>query len=500
MAEHAPSDFRRLVEALKYCVLLHDAATKDILWANGAACDLLGFTVDELRPLKAPDMSSNARQYTREVGVRWLQRAVDRGVSVTEWCYRSKTGEEILTEAVATRVELAERTVVMVQFRDIAEEKATRLDLFRTEGRLQAFLRNLDEGIVVLDDEARVLFASESAGTLLHTDADGLTGQDFTRFCAADSVSVLLGELAATPQGRPPRDTRYQLQGQDGELRWYAGRCQYMEIESDLRGHLLLFHDISDRVRAEEEHRRDSQYLNHLARYNAMGDMAMAIAHEVSQPLSAAHNFVAGVRSRLAGDRAENESLVWGLESATLQMERAAQILKSLRQYVVRLEQSEQQLDLNDIVGDCAYFIDVRAGQKTVPLKWELTADPLPVQCEKVLIGQVIMNLAFNAIDEMSRWPHDLRSVAIATRRLGTYGEVEVRDGGQGVSAFADGQIFDGAFTSKEHGSGIGLALSHRIINRHRGTISATENTPHGAVFGFRLPLCDEKASNSPAE
>jgi two-component system sensor kinase FixL len=487
-----PTDFGRLFAALQYCVLVHDAETKKILWANPAACDVLGFTVDELKPLKASDMSSNARQYAREIGVAWLQRAVDEGTSAIEWCYRSKAGEDILTEAVAVRVDLARGPVVMVQFRDIAEEKATRLDLFRTEGRMHAFLRNLDEGIVVLDGDGHMLFASESAGGLLDSDPDTLVGTDFGALLAPDSAAVLRDVIATTSRGGLPRDSRYRLafpDGTGGPARWFAARCRYIDIENDLRGLLLLFHDITDRVRTEEEHRRDAQYLNHLARYNAMGDMAMAIAHEVSQPIAAAHNFVAGVRGRLDGGQAEH--LNWGLENATRQLDRAALILSSLRKYVVRLEQSQQLADLNDIVADCAYFVDVRAQQNSVGLRWERTDEELPVHCEQVLVGQVVMNLAFNAVEEMARWPVERRTVTVVTRRAGAYAEVEVRDAGQGLAAFPSDDVFGGAFSSKESGHGIGLALSHRIVTRHGGTIEACENAPHGAVFRFRLPLAD---------
>lgn len=486
------SDLGRLFAALRHCVLVHDATTKEILWANPAACEVLGFTLDELRPLKAPDMSSNARQYAREIAVAWLQSVVEEGSGAIEWCYRSKAGQDILTEAVAVRVELERGPVVMVQFRDIAEEKATRLDLFRTEGRLHAFLRNLDEGIVVLDDAGQMQFASASAGRLLGHDPDDLVGADFTGFLTLDSTTVLRDVLALTSRGGLPRDARYRLAargGTDGPPRWFAASCQHIDIENDLRGLLLLFHDITDKVRTEEEHHRDAQYLNHLARYNAMGDMAMAIAHEVSQPIAAAHNFVAGVRGRLEGG--EVAQLNWGLESATRQLDRAALILSSLRKYVVRLEQSQQLADLNGIVGDCAYFVDVRAQQNSVALSWELAEDPLPVHCETVLIGQVVMNLVFNAVEEMARWPAEERTVIVATRRDGPYAAVEVRDNGRGLSAFPSGSVFDGAFSSKENGHGIGLALSHRIITRHGGTLEAHENSPRGAVFRFRLPLSD---------
>lgn len=468
----APADFRELAQALKYCVLLHDARTFEIFWANRAACRLLGWTVNELKPLKAPDMSKNARQYSRELGHRWLRQAVEHGVSATEWCYRSRDGEEILTEAIAIRVELSARAVVMVQFRDIAEEKAVQRDLFRTESRLRTFLSGLAEGIVVLDEENRVLFASESAGRLL---GGGLQGVDFTAYCCDGAV--------------PEREGRYRFAAPGHEPNWYAATCQHIEIESDLHGRMVLFYDITDRVRAEEQHRRDTQHLDHLARYNAMGDMAMAIAHEVSQPLAAAYNFVEGARGRLGqlGHDSGDESVAWGLDNAVRQIERARRILGSLRGYVGRLEASAQLTDLNTIVRDCAYFIDLRAQEHAVDVDFDLTIEPLPVLCENVLIGQVVMNLAFNAVDEMARCPRPERRVEIVTRRAADGGaELAVRD--RGPDPPPDERIFDGVFTQKANGSGIGLALSHRIVTRHGGRLHVHPNEPRGAVFRFTLP------------
>jgi PAS domain S-box-containing protein len=485
-ADLVDSDLARLFEAVEHCVLVHDAATNDILWANPAARAALGFTLDELLPLKAPDMSSNAREYARHIGVAWLQDAARRGRSRIEWCYRSKTGQDILSEAVAVRVDLGTGPVVMVQFRDIAEEKATRRDLSRTEGRLQAFLRHLDEGVVVLDADGRVLFAGESAGTLLGRDPDTLPGTDFTAFFEPDSAALLRAAAARTPApGRAADDERYRLAL--GE-RWFAARCRHIDLANDLSGLLLLFHDITDRVRAEDRHRRDLEHLDHLARHNAMGDMAMAIAHEVSQPIAAARNFVAGALGRVDAEDGDSP-LVWGLDHATRQLGRASSILSSLRAYVGRLEDSKRPVDLGEVVADCAYFVDLRAKEHGVTVRWDHAPEPLPVLCEKVLIGQVILNLAFNAIEEMARWPRAQRTVTITTRRTAGRAEVEVRDTGKGLPALPDGRIFDGVFTSKGDGHGIGLALSHRIITRHDGTIEASSQVPRGAVFRFRLPL-----------
>ena len=131
-----PNDFYALIEAMPLCIILHDAHTKEILWANAAALAALGFTLEELTPLKAPDMTRDAPKYRRSVGLRWLEGAARTGQRAIEWCYRSKQGLEILSEAVATLVHLEGRDVLMVQFRDISREDKVKRDLKRYQEAL----------------------------------------------------------------------------------------------------------------------------------------------------------------------------------------------------------------------------------------------------------------------------------------------------------------------------------------------------------------------------
>lgn len=486
-----PADYEEIVQSLTYCILIHDAVTKDILWANEAACDMLGFTLQELKPLKAPDMSSADSRYRRSVGVQWLQDAADQGISRTEWMYRSKTGREFLTEAIAVRVELQGGSAIMVQFRDIEKEESLKSELQRTEGRLQAFLRSMAEGILVLDPESHISFASSAAAGLLGRDAEQLLGERFMDLCAPGSRPALDTALAKDPADGSPSTFRLEVVQPDGETRWLGVNCQYLALEKDLTGTMLLLQDITEQVVAEEEHRRDLEHLNYLGRYNAMGDMAMAIAHELGQPLAAATNFVDGVSRRIRNPETGNDDLIYGLENARLQIDRANQIVRSLREFVVQLEQSEQVVDLNEILRDCLYFIRLRADQHQTELQLVMSENPIWIRCEKVLTGQVILNLCHNAIDEMSGWPQPERHVTITTYATAETGVFRVADRGKGLSHVPDGRIFDGAFTSKSTGSGIGLALSHRIITRQHGRIYAEENESRGASFTFELPLAE---------
>ncbi|NUT78504.1 PAS domain S-box protein [Pseudomonas sp. C1C7] len=483
------NDFFTLIEAMPLCIILHDAHSKEILWANAAALSALGFTLEELTPLKAPDMTRDAPKYRRSVGLRWLEGAARTGQRAIEWCYRSKQGVEILSEAVATLVHLQGRDVLMVQFRDISKEDKVKRDLKRFESRLKAFMQDLAEGVAVLGPEGEIRFISDSGANLLNGAERQLIGKNFLAWCDEGSRQRLLQQLSAETPEHLPFSVHYKVQRRDGEWRWHDATCRFIEIEDDLNGHLLLFRDVTEQVQAEEARRVSEQKLEYLARYNAMGEMAVAIAHELSQPLAATRNFIEGAVIRLGNASGVDAGVTWGLQSAVRQIEHASVIIKSVREYVVKLEQSEELIDLNELLRETRYFISLRADPSLVKVDVITAPGPLLVSCEKVLIGQVILNLAFNAIEEMADLPIERRVLRIHASTDNGMALVRIEDRGRGIQAEAQEKLFDGFFSSKVSGNGIGLALCKNIIGRHRGDIWAQNLEPCGAVFSFTLPL-----------
>ncbi|GAA4371033.1 PAS domain-containing sensor histidine kinase [Paeniglutamicibacter cryotolerans] len=487
--EPSEADARILLTGLEQCLLMHDAATKDILWANPAACRMFGFTLDELRPLKANDMSGLAEPYSRTIGRRWLQDAVEHGASRTQWMYRNKDGQDFLTEALARHVVLEEREVVLVEFRDVEREERLKSGLERTKGRLNAFIGNMGEAILVIGVDGRISYASNSLFPQLGLHPHEVIGLDFAGFCRGEAAQAFARASAECAQDDGMVTCRLELHGPAGESRWFGAACQRIDLKHDLAGTLVFLHDITERVREDRERERDQEHLNYLARYNVMGDMAMALSHELGQPLGAATNFLDGVQRRHQAGTMSVAELEFGLQNAQRQVERANQILRSLRGFVGTLETSEQHVDLNAVAQDCRYFIELVASRHSTTLEVALDPGELPVLCEKVLIGQVVLNLCRNAIEEMSGFPQEQRMVRLETAREGGFAVFRVIDHGSGLSGFPDGRIFDGAFTTKADGSGLGLALSHRIVTRHHGTITAEENPGGGSTFSFALPL-----------
>lgn len=482
--ELTTEDFVVMMHASRMCVLIHDAVTKNILWANPAACEMLEWSVTELRPLKADDMSSSARQYNRVLGRAWLQEAAERGTNRVEWHYRSKSGRVIPTDAVAVRVELSQGTALMVQFRDIEREQAVERQLRLTTSWVDALGHYTSTAAFMLDSSGAIRFATDTATTLIGAaDAERLDKVSAYgrlridgRICAWDEV-----HRRATPtttvQLEIPGDT-------DSEPVWLEGSLERLAT-GDGDALLMILHNVSERVQGELRRERELHRENYLARYTAMGDMAMAIAHELGQPLAAAGNFLAGARSDA---RATAPRVIYGIDNAVRQIERAATIVRSVRAFVGHLEQIDQVADLNDIVEECLYFVRLRAAPAGVNVVAALSETPVNVRCERVLTGQVVLNLCFNAIDEMVAASPQRRRLTITTGTTGDAGLVTVDDEGQGL----EHDPFTRTFTSKEHGSGIGLALSYRIITRQHGTMWAEALGAGGSRFGFTLPFAPD--------
>lgn len=489
--ELVTDDFVTLMNASHICVLIHDAATKNILWANPAACRMLEFDLSEIRPLKANDMSSSAQQYDRVIGRAWLQEAVEKGASRIEWHYRSKSGRIIPTDALAGRVELAQGPAVMVQFRNIESEQRVEQELRLASTYVEALARHTKTVAFMLDDEGAVRFATDTA--LAHI---GLRADDLTMVRALTDYAGLRvdGHLATwrevADRSEPVVPVQLEVRSGDDQPIWLEGSLERLQ-EQEVEAYLMILHDVSQRVRGEEARALELRHENHLARYNAMGDMAMAIAHELGQPLAAAANFLAGVQARAHGDSAGGDQaetatqVVYGVESAARQIDRAASIVNALRAFVGHLEQVEQVADLNRVISECLYFVRLRSEAVGVELEVQFEPDTVPVRCERVLTGQVVINLCFNAIDEMAECSPTTRRVTLSTHVEDGMGVFTVDDNGRGLLD----DPFEEAFTSKAQGSGIGLALSHRIITRQHGRIWAERRTSGGTRFGFALPL-----------
>lgn len=481
-------DYEQMALHTRTGILVHEAVSKNIIWANPSACRMFGFTLEELRPLKAHHMSGREKEFRREIGVAWLQEAVDHGSSHRRWKYRSKDGRDFLTDAVATLVDFRDGPAVLVQFRSIDAEVEVASELARTTDYLQRLMAYASAGIVLLDEQNRIVDISDFAARLFHTPAADLVGRRLSEIAVLDPPLADAAPAGGTGSGGPV-EFRLEVAGAEGPV-WLSGQLEDVAHDG-IESRLLSLRDITAKVESEQRHAYQEANLQYLSRYNAMGDMAMVIAHELGQPLAAAGNFLTGIRSRLTADTLDRDDARYAVERAERQLARAAQIVASVKRYVQRIESTAGRQDLNAIIAESLYFVRLRAAERGVTVEEELCGESLPINGESVLIGQVILNFCLNAIDEVSRPENTDKRIRVTSRREQGRACCAVTDWGRGMAAVTGDRLLSSAFSNKVDGSGIGLVLSERIVERHAGTVTIERQRPSGTVVTMRLPLAE---------
>lgn len=484
-----PTDsfLREMVMLTKTGILVHDARTKAIRWANPAACEMFGFTLDELVPLKAHHHSAQEVQYRREVGVAWLQEAVDHGNSRRIWKYRAKDGRTFLADARASLTGPDDQPLIMVEFRDINRFIEMQEELSRTSDYLSRIMVHASAGIVLLAEDFAVVDASEFVGGLFEREVSELVGVNISELAViTDPTSGSVVDLGDLPAGTGPTELRLEVPGESA--RWLSGNLE--EVSHDgISSRIMVLRDVTSRVEMEQEYDYQQANLHYLSRYNAMGDMAMMIAHELGQPLAAAQNFLTGALSRLTGGAATQAELAFGLEKALRQLKRSSDIVNSVKTYVQRIESQSGPLELNAILTESLYFVRLRALERGIVLVVETATEPLPLSGEHILIGQVIINYCFNAIDELQRPENRDKQLSIRTFCDGEWVCCEVADRGRGLpDSIRKERDLLTAFSGKGDGHGIGLVISENIVERHGGEVIFARNEPRGTIVTVRLP------------
>jgi len=249
--------------------------------------------------------------------------------------------------------------------------------------------------------------------------------------------------------------------------------------------------DITERKRTEIERERLRQALADLAHINrvtTMGELTASLAHEVNQPIAAAVTNANTCLRWLTRDLPDLEEAREAAMRIVKDGTRAAEIIKRVRQLFQKGTPQRELVDVNEVIRDMAVLFRSEATRHNVVIRTGLAADLPQVRVDRVQLQQVLMNLMMNAIDAMKD-VDGTRELDIKSERT----EDEqlllcVSDTGGGLSPHQADQIFNAFFTTKAHGTGMGLRISRSIVESHGGRLWAGGNSPRGASFYVSLP------------
>ena len=249
-----------------------------------------------------------------------------------------------------------------------------------------------------------------------------------------------------------------------------------------------------ERQNSQDQARRHQDALAHVSRLGSMGQMASALAHELNQPLTALVNYTRGCIRRLQTRSEDAEALVGAMEQAAAEAERAAEIIRGLREFVHKDESQRALIAINTAVHDVTNLAEVEARQQGVALDISLQESLPDVAADMIQIQQVILNLVRNGLEAMADETLEDRHLYISTALLDDETvEVVVRDTGCGLPEVPVEDVFYPFFTTKQGGMGMGLSISRSIIEAHGGRLQAEPAQGGGSIFLFTLPVLAEK-------
>jgi C4-dicarboxylate-specific signal transduction histidine kinase len=223
-----------------------------------------------------------------------------------------------------------------------------------------------------------------------------------------------------------------------------------------------------------------------------MGELTASLAHEVNQPIAAAVTNANTCVRWLAADTPNLEEARAAAMRIVKDGTRAAEIISRVRLLFKKGIPQRELVDVNEVIREMIVLLRSEATRYNISVRAELAADLHQVMGDRVQLDQVMMNLIVNSIDAMKE-VDGARELAVKSQR--TEKEevlVSVSDSGVGLPVQQADQIFKAFFTTKRHGTGMGLSISRSIVESHGGRLWAADNSPRGASFCFSLPTKGE--------
>lgn len=240
--------------------------------------------------------------------------------------------------------------------------------------------------------------------------------------------------------------------------------------------------------------------LNSATRLHTIGEMAAALAHEINQPLAAINIYSHSCLEYANKGLQQHDKLVKGLEQIALLSEHAGETLHHMKNFIRQGELTTEKISLNRIIQQAVNYLDYQKNELKFSIKLCLDEKIPELNLDKIKIIQVILNLIQNSIEAMAQDKKHLLVIRIISQKEEDHIKVIFRDNGPGIPEILADKILKSYFTTKPHGTGLGLPICKTLIEAHGGKLIIHYGEPEGAFIYFTLPLDSISCSKSTHE
>ncbi len=336
---------------------------------------------------------------------------------------------------------------------------------------LDQLLGNLADGLMFFDQQDRLVLATPAVARFVNKPADQILRQTSAEiFSDDDELSRLV---------RSAFVNRKSVNGQmvDGSARSHSGAVAVSLVFVEEHGapvaSLLTLRDAE--TRAELENQIDTA-----AKLAAIGRLTAGVAHEVRNPLNAMILQLEVLRAKLGEDAGH---VTPQLEVLGSEIRRLDRVVRTFLDFTRPVELHPVETDVAALIEDVFRSAQPEAARHQVRMLL-VPNGALRVRVDRDLMKQALLNLILNGCQAMPSGGE----LKVSTRARARQVEIEIADQGVGIPPEARSRVFSLYYTTKPSGSGVGLAMSYRIVQLHNGTLDFSSEVNHGTVFRLALP------------
>jgi signal transduction histidine kinase len=344
-------------------------------------------------------------------------------------------------------------------------------------GNIGRLLRDLEDAVFLFNREGRLIFASGTVEKFTGVDAAALTGKTIAGIFPIETpLGLVIAEAAASSLPLSKRRVAVGSSVPSSTVAWALLSVDPLAAPGGAGSGTLI------RLRDPEAQRKLGHELQTADRLAALSRVSGGVAHEVKNPLNAMLLHVEVARAKLSHGDTALEPQMDIISSEILRLDR---VVKTFLDFTRPVELNLANMPVDEFVKDLVDLARPQADASGIRVAAEQKAEGVEVRIDRDLLKQALLNIVVNAIEAMPGGG-DLR---LESSVAGDTAEIRVADSGPGIPPDLREKIFRLYFTTKQKGSGIGLAMAFRIVQLHDGTIDFTSEPGKGTAFFIRLPI-----------
>ncbi len=350
--------------------------------------------------------------------------------------------------------------------------KGSQTRLRKVEAFSDILISSLPIGLIATDNSEKIILFNTFAQELTGITEDQAFGNNTSVF---KSIKGIQEAFHGSDKYKGLQfQKEVQFQSESGEIHTVQlNRMAIIDRGGSFVGSLLMIQDLSHVKRLEKDLRRSE-------RLAALGKMAAGVAHELRNPLSSIKGLALVLQSKFDPDNRDRETA----QILVQEVERLNRSISELLDYARPQQLNKTEVDIHGILNKAVSLLAMDAEASGVAIHLDLAREMGPVLADGDKLNQVFLNLFLNAIQAMT----DGGTLSVTTRRIDSSIQIIVADTGCGISSDDLPRVFDPYFTTKPDGTGLGMAMSAKIVEEHGGTIIFSSTVGIGTSVLLNLP------------